>query len=164
MLTPEASAHLRDRLLGELDDFGSEDDAALWAKRCIPQKNTLTTADAQCVETGFKARLASFVPDAAEAPPALIKIEKVARDPDLKTPKNRTRSKHIDTTVDKSLLMLAEPRRIRDRDHMRFVATQPCLVCGRRPSDAHHLRFAQSRALGRKVSDGFTVPLCRGHH
>jgi hypothetical protein len=28
----------------------------------------------------------------------------------------------------------------------------------------HHLRFAQAPALGRKVSDEFTVPLCRGHH
>jgi len=44
------------------------------------------------------------------------------------------------------------------------VAKQPCLICGRRPADAHHLRFAQHRALGRKVSDEFTVPLCRGHH
>jgi hypothetical protein len=33
-----------------------------------------------------------------------------------------------------------------------------------RPTDAHHLRFTQSLALGRKVSDEFTVPLCRGHH
>ena len=62
------------------------------------------------------------------------------------------------------MLTLPEPRRIRDRDHVRFVAKQPCLICGRMPSDAHHLRFAQSRALGRKVSDEFTVPLCRGHH
>jgi len=31
-------------------------------------------------------------------------------------------------------------------------------------SDAHHLRFAQSAALGRRVSDEFTVPLCRLHH
>jgi hypothetical protein len=44
------------------------------------------------------------------------------------------------------------------------VAKHPCLVCGRSPSDAHHLRFAQSRALGRKVSDEFVVPLCRGDH
>ena len=56
------------------------------------------------------------------------------------------------------------PRRIRDREHVKLVAKQPCLVCGRRPADAHHLRFAQSPALGRKVSDEFTVPLCRGHH
>jgi hypothetical protein len=26
------------------------------------------------------------------------------------------------------------------------------------------IRFAQLKALGRKVSDEFTVPLCRGHH
>ena len=38
------------------------------------------------------------------------------------------------------------------------------LVCGRQPSDPHHIRFAQQRALGRKVSDEFTVPLCRIHH
>jgi len=67
-------------------------------------------------------------------------------------------------SVDKSGLMHPEPRRIRDRDHVRFVAQQTCLVCGRQPCDAHHLRFAQNQALGRKVSDEFTVPLCRGHH
>jgi hypothetical protein len=54
--------------------------------------------------------------------------------------------------------------RRRDKGHLRFVAAQPCLVCGRRPSDAHHLRFAEPRAIGRKVSDEFTVPLCRSHH
>jgi hypothetical protein len=53
---------------------------------------------------------------------------------------------------------------VRDREHVRHVAQQSCLVCGRRPCDAHHLRFAQTRTLGRKVSDEFTVPLCRGHH
>jgi hypothetical protein len=57
-----------------------------------------------------------------------------------------------------------EPRRFRDKEHVRFVAKQPCLICGRRPADSHHLRFAQHRALGRKASDEFTVPLCRGHH
>ena len=52
----------------------------------------------------------------------------------------------------------------RPKAHLRFVASQPCLICGRQPSDPHHLRFAQPRALGLKVSDEFTVPLCRGHH
>jgi len=66
--------------------------------------------------------------------------------------------------VDKSRLTLAEPRRLRDKAHLKFVASQPCLVCGRQPSDPHHLRFAQPRAIGMKVSDEFTVPLCRGHH
>lgn len=54
--------------------------------------------------------------------------------------------------------------RRRDRGHLKFVAMQPCLICGRSPSDPHHLRFAQAKALGRKVSDEFTVPLCRIHH
>jgi hypothetical protein len=70
----------------------------------------------------------------------------------------------VPAQIDKSLLTIAEPKRLRDKAHLRFVASQPCLICGRQPSDPHHLRFAQPRALGLKVSDEFTVPLCRGHH
>jgi hypothetical protein len=66
--------------------------------------------------------------------------------------------------IDKSVLAIAEPKRLRDKAHLGFVASQPCLVCGRQPSDPHHLRFAQPRAIGLKVSDEFAVPLCRGHH
>ena len=68
------------------------------------------------------------------------------------------------TRIDKSSLTLAEPKRLRDKAHLKFVASQSCLVCGRQPSDPHHLRFSQPRAIGLKVSDEFTVPLCRGHH
>jgi hypothetical protein len=66
--------------------------------------------------------------------------------------------------IDKSTLAISEPKRLRDKGHLKFVASQPCLVCGRQPSDPHHLRYAQPRAIGMKVSDEFTVPLCRGHH
>jgi hypothetical protein len=66
--------------------------------------------------------------------------------------------------IDKSVLRFSEVRRYRDKAHIKFVALRPCLVCGRKPADPHHLRFAQVRALGRKVSDEFTVPLCRTHH
>ena len=66
--------------------------------------------------------------------------------------------------IDKSQLVIAEPKRLRDKAHLKFVASQACLVCGRQPSDPHHLRFAQPRAIDLKVSDEFTVPLCRGHH
>ena len=66
--------------------------------------------------------------------------------------------------VDKSALTIAEPRRYRNKEHLRFVAQQACLVCGRKPSDPHHLRFMQPRALGCKVSDEFVTPLCRIHH
>jgi hypothetical protein len=66
--------------------------------------------------------------------------------------------------IDKGALTLSEPRRYRNRAHLEFVSSQPCLLCGRRPSDAHHLRFVQPRAMGRRVSDEFAVPLCRTHH
>jgi Rad52/22 family double-strand break repair protein len=66
--------------------------------------------------------------------------------------------------IDKSQLAIAEPKRLRDKTHLKFVASQPCLICGRQPCDPHHLRFAQPRGIGLKVSDEFTVPLCRGHH
>jgi hypothetical protein len=61
-------------------------------------------------------------------------------------------------------LTSVKPRRCRDKDHIRFIAIQSCIVCGRQPCEAHHLRFTQPRALGRRVSDEFTVPLCRIHH
>jgi ERF superfamily len=80
--------------------------------------------------------------------------------------KTSTRDLNASTVVkiDKSMLKFGELRRHRDKTHLRFVALQPCLMCGRRPSDPHHLRFAQPRALGRKTSDEFAVPLCRTHH
>jgi hypothetical protein len=66
--------------------------------------------------------------------------------------------------VDRTLLSLPEPRRVRDPAHLRFIGSLPCLVCGRTPSHAHHLRFAQPRAMGSKVSDEWAIPLCVTHH
>jgi hypothetical protein len=66
--------------------------------------------------------------------------------------------------IDKSALTISEPKRHRSKEHLRFVAKQPCLICGRSPSHAHHIRYAQPRGLGLKVSDEFTVPLCAIHH
>jgi hypothetical protein len=166
LLEPEASAQLRDRMLGEIAALGSGDAAALWAHRCLPEKNKLTAADARRVEESFQATLATFMPSPAEPAEAPVEMAQAPKpeEPATTWPKKRRRSKPIDPAIDKSALALPEPRRVRDRDHVRYVAQQPCLVCGRQPSDAHHLRFAQNRALGRKVSDEFTVPLCRGRH
>jgi len=66
--------------------------------------------------------------------------------------------------IDKSELTISESKRIRSKEHLRYVAQQPCVVCGRMPSHAHHVRYAQPRGLGLKVSDEFTVPLCAIHH
>jgi hypothetical protein len=161
-LGAEASAELRDRLLGEISRLTSEDDAALWAHRCLPEKNKLTAVDAQLVEAAFRTRLIGLAVGLEDIPQLPTKTEAApARPaPGSNGPKRRPKPR----PVDKSALTLPEPRRVRDRDHVRYVARQPCLICGRQPADAHHLRFAQGRALGRKVSDEFTVPLCRGHH
>jgi hypothetical protein len=115
----------------------------------------LTASDAEHVERAFQERLVNITNQAAA--PSIPNAERPLGHPGRKDRRRRS-------AIDKSVLALPAPRRLRDRDHVKSVAKQPCLVCGRRPADAHHLRFAQSPALGRKVSDEFTVPLCRGHH
>jgi hypothetical protein len=147
-LDPKASTALCDQLTAEIEGIKSDEEAANWAHRVLSAKNTLTTADAERVEQAFQARLATIVTEPADR--SRLPCED----------RERLRA----AAIDKSVLSLPAPRRIRDRDHVRLVAKQPCLICGRRPADAHHLRFAQSKTLGRKVSDEFTVPLCRGHH
>ena len=143
-LSAALSASLRTELLREIEDLSAPDDAALWAHRKLPAKNQLSEADAQRVEEAFAAKLASIHP----AEPG----------------HDRLSEKTGILDIDKSVLAFPEPRRIRDREHIRHVIKQACLICGRRPSDPHHLRFAQPLALSRKASDEFTVPLCRAHH
>jgi hypothetical protein len=155
-LSAALSISLKDELLRQIDRLGAADDAALWAQRNLAAKNKLAAADARCVEEAFAARLANIPTQAVTELPKQAKIS--ARRPDRGHKRRRA------TGVDKSALVLPTHRRIRDREHVKSVAKEPCLVCGRSPADAHHLRFAQSPALGRKVSDEFTVPLCRGHH
>jgi hypothetical protein len=162
ILESDQSAELRDRLLAELNDLGSGDDAAIWAHRCLVEKNRLMTADAQRIEEAFQTRLIGFAGNVENEPEAHEKTERPPTVPERHRVVTRTRSRS--RSIDKSVLALPEPRRLRDRDHVKSVAKYACLICGRRPSDAHHLRFAQHPALGRKVSDEFTVPLCRGHH
>jgi hypothetical protein len=76
-----------------------------------------------------------------------------------------SKSKHewsqIDRTRNRS--HCSEAASLTGQNHLRFISTQPCTVCGRQPCEAHHIRY-QPRALGRRVSDEFTMPLCRLHH
>jgi DNA recombination protein Rad52 len=67
-------------------------------------------------------------------------------------------------SIDKSELTIASPKRIRAPEHLKWVATLPCLICQRQPSDAHHLKRVQPNAMGRKTGDQWVVPLCRIHH
>jgi ERF superfamily len=196
VLGPDQSAVLRVRLVVEIDALQSADEAASWAHRSLPAKNTLTAADAELVEASFRLKLAGFghdlsgdtLQEAVHSPPAARPSPPGAEAPSVAAARalghgapagsvldienlrqdagelNDGSGDDVRGGIDKSVLAISEPRRIRDKEHRKFVSAQACLVCGRQPSDPHHLRSAQPRALSRKVSDEFTVPLCRIHH
>src|SRR5215813_6352870 len=155
-LEPEQSAALREKLLTELGTITSADLAAIWAQEALTTKNGLTAADAKRVEDAFEHRLSELAPSAtAEA------ADDAAPRTDVDLVGARAmltkESGDLDPPdgIDKSGLVLATPRRYRNREHLRYVAQQLCLICGRKQSDPHHLRYLQPRALGRKASDEF---------
>jgi hypothetical protein len=172
VLTHDQSAAVRDQLLGEIANLPSLDSATNWAKAAMGAKNRLTAADAQLVADAFEQRLStlSATDGSLDAVNAVQPVKGVA-------PPAGGAGTNVDllnapaalyaaqpSGIDKSVLAVPAPYRYRDREHLRLVAQQPCLICGRKPSDPHHLRHLQPRALGRKASDEFTVPLCRIHH
>jgi hypothetical protein len=162
-LGPEQSAALRDKLLTEVGTVTSADLAAGWAREALTVKNSLTTEDAKLVEDAFERRLSEFASsDTATLSNDESSVPQIAGAQAISTTESADAGQA--KGIDKSILAVAVPRRYRNQEHLHYVAQQACLVCGRKPSDAHHLSFTQPRALGRKVSDEFAVPLCRGHH
>ena len=162
-LDPEQSAALRDKLLIEVANIPSVDVAAGWAREALATKNSLTASDAKLVEDAFERRLSELPSSEAAASNDEFPVTQIAG-PQLNATTESTTDLGQAKGIDKSALTIAAPRRYRNREHLRYVAQQACLLCGRKPSDPHHLGFTQPRALGRKVSDEFVVPLCRGHH
>jgi ERF superfamily len=168
VLTEPESGASRDELLRELAGLNSPAEMASWAHRILPAKNTLTAVDARLLEEAFASKMTAL----ADAGKEQLQEAPTADTGRMRLPTERKRARRnasqrhlsMPSAIDKSVLAFPEPRRLRDKDHLKFVSTQPCLICERQPADAHHIRFAQLRALGRKVSDEFTVPLCRTHH
>jgi hypothetical protein len=164
VLAADQSAALRERLIAELDGLQSAEEVTSWAHRSLPAKNTLTAPDAELVEAGFRLKLAAVGkggrPD--ELPEAVERLAGAPVDPP--GPQSGATSVTANEESGTDGIPAGKTIRLRDKDHLKFVSKQPCVVCGREPSDAHHLRFTQPRALGRKVSDEFTVPVCRLHH
>jgi hypothetical protein len=179
VLTADQSVQLRDRLLAELAEVPSADAMADWAHRSLPAKNTLCVADAQLVETRFREKLAALTEAGSEhrVEPAKAQSEGIQGEAipseaiDLREAEIRSDAQELSPPAATAVVVrrrgvsiAAKTIRLRDKDHRKFVSTQPCLVCGRIPVDPHHLKFAQPRAMSRKVSDEFTVPVCRMHH
>jgi hypothetical protein len=138
-------------LISQLEQFGDPEALASWAHRALPLKNQLSTTDAQAVEAAFADRLT----DVGDLAPA--------RGPQDHKPNGHSEVRQS-RPGSKEVTVIGKPVRERDREHLKFVAAQPCLICGRAPSDPHHVKFAEQRAMGRRVSDRFTVPICRLHH
>jgi hypothetical protein len=148
------SAALRTEFEGQLERLMTMDELTAWASRVMPMKASLARDDADTIEAAFAKRVKAVNgsgDDGAAAPISAAAGNALATSESLRPRSSRA------TPILKTV-------RRRDKQHLRSVATRPCLVCGRSPSDAHHLRFAEARTLGRKVSDEFTVPLCRSHH
>src|SRR5262249_24370093 len=156
VLPSDESSALRDRLLGEIAGLPSGESATHWALGALAAKNRLSTEDARLLEEAFEKKLSELLPSESGVDRSSgVSGEEIGK----------TDEPSADQVgIDKSVLTVAAPRRYRNREHLRYVAQQACLVCGRKPSDPHHLGFTQPHPLGRKVSDEFAVPLCRGHH
>jgi hypothetical protein len=163
VLAADESEALRDQLIAELSDLKSGDEAADWVHKNLSAKDTLSPADAGAVEANFRERLATIEGGKVSATAAEV----------ISSPGDKTHlleGQAFDALEVSAPQPAQRPRataktiRLRDKEHCKFVATQPCVVCGRTPAEAHHIRFAQPRALGRKVSDEYTVPVCRTHH
>ena len=179
ILERERSAVRREELLKEIEGLGVADDAASWAVRALGAKNGLTADDAKLVEAAFERRFPLLQTGEVlllqidEGDRVLDEVPQVDHDAQrsIRSQSSTAQPKTNDDApasvpagIDKSTLAISAPRRYRNKAHLRYVAQQPCLVCARKPSDAHHLQFMQPRALGRRVSDEFAVPLCRVHH
>jgi hypothetical protein len=161
ILPEDESATLRDQLLTDIGHLQSQESATTWARQALAGKNRLTSQHAKLVEEAFEEKVSQLsASESADRLTADSSEEAAARELGRSNKTNPRASPGID----KSVLAVAAPRRYRNKDHLRFVIQQPCLLCGRKPSDAHHIRFVQPRALGRKPSDEYVVPLCRSHH
>lgn len=161
VLSIEPSAALRDELIAEMKTLGSEEELALWALKGLPAKNTLTAADSRIVDASFQKILEACGVSKLEQPSTALAPPVQGHMPAVESPP-QTREGHESRSV--TVTPIVRPSRKRSKVHLAYVASQPCLICQRTPCDAHHLKFAEPRALGRKVSDEFTVPLCRDHH
>src|SRR5262249_44438947 len=139
----DQSAVLRDRLLAEIGEIAWAEGAAAWAREALATKNKLSAPDAKLVEDAFEQKLSEIA--SAGTNPSKDDTA-TASDADLQdTSRTATADPGPSLGIDKSVLAVAAPRRYRNREHLRYVAKQPCLICGRRPSDPHHLRYLQPR-------------------
>ena len=166
VLTPDQSAIVRERLLGQLAAINSTDKAAAWAHQNLAAKNTLTAGDARIVEEEFQTRLSTIGDGEGLSEPFNAVYVRNVMPAGRADAGDSQKTSKVSGKPPRNSAARASGKtvRLRDKEHRKFVSRQACLVCGRTPSDPHHLTFMQPRALGQRVTDEFTVPVCRIHH
>jgi hypothetical protein len=148
-LAPEQSITRRAQLIEEISLATSEEALAAWAYRILPIKNALTTDDSQAVEVAYQKQV-----DVLSGQGSLQSA----------LPNSASPAEGDQPSGAENVTLLPKQGRKRSKSHLLFVASRPCCICQAVPCDAHHVKIAQPHSLGRKVSDEFTVPLCRAHH
>ena len=134
--TLDASCATREQLLTEIAGIVTGGELHRWAHRGLSIKNTLTSADAQLVEDAFQIKLAALgvalengwlqaMSDTVRGP---LKSQCASNGLPSEPPHPEEPSPKPISRIDKSLLTLPLPRRLRDKPHLQFVAKQPCLV------------------------------------
>ena len=181
-------------LIAEIEGCRTSVDLNEKAEAILKAKNRLYTQDAKQVEEAFTAKLAALAEplvecappenlppvnsDGTDHPPISLRRDRRGRTPRKKSatasdvpqkepaPSGTDRQEQLPkpSTSENEVFAIPKEKYLRDKAHLKFVAAHPCLICERSPCDAHHVRYAQPRAMGRKVSDEFAVPLCRAHH
>lgn len=161
-LSERESSALRERITSQFANAENSDQLARVAYVNMASKNRLLPSDSLDVEQAFKTRMVELERGQDMTPGS---CEKRLTDMPARNDVGPLAERQPQPVAMASAVTpIQRPPRRRNKRHLLFVASQPCLVCQRSPADAHHLKFAQTKALGRKVSDEYTVPLCREHH
>ena len=156
VLDDTRSAQLRDQLLSEIDHLQGGDSVALWAHRRMADKNTLATDDAKSVENACIWLLeiwdspdapTEFHGDGRASAPRTQHVQHPRRGRPL-----RSRQRRPMPVVSVRVTSRPKPVCRSNKAHLALVAARPCLVCQRTPCDAHHLKFAQPKALGARLA------------
>jgi len=70
----------------------------------------------------------------------------------------------IDPEPPQSFMKIPKRHRWVNPKYLQWVKSQPCVCCGARADDPHHIIGHGQGGMGTKAHDLLTIPLCRQHH
>jgi hypothetical protein len=151
-LDADGAAALRERMLADIGALASEDEAADWDHKNLSAKNAFGDDDAKLVEARFREKLAmgASTSEANNGLAVPVTDTPASHVPQMGLPNEDSAVATASSQAQLARPVTTKPIRLRDKEHCRFVATHPCIICGRGPSETHHIRYAQPPAMSRK--------------